>query len=72
MKKGKHIYRLKQTNKPLQTFHDLESIDKELRPVFDRLEAEIEGLSNIFDDPEVKKSFDEMEERLNRMELITK
>ncbi len=69
-KRTKHVYRLKRANKPVQVFNDLESIDKELKPVFDRLEAELNGMENIFDNPEIKKQFDEMENELNRMELI--
>lgn len=69
-KRTKHVYRLKQANKPVQVFNDLESIDEALKADFDRLEAELEGLSGIFDNPEIKKQFDEMENELNRMELI--
>lgn len=69
-KRTKHVYRLKQANKPVQVFNDLESIDEALKANFDRLEAELEGLSGIFDNPEIKKQFDEMENELNRMELI--
>lgn len=68
-KREKHVYKVKRANKPVQVFNDLDSIDKELKPVFDRLEAELEGLSDIFDNPEIKKQFDEMEKELNRMEL---
>ena len=70
-KQTKRVYRLKRANKPVQVFNDLDSIDKALKADFDRLEAELEGLSEIFDNPEIKKQFDELEERLNRMELIT-
>lgn len=70
-KRSKCVYRLKQADKPLQVFNDLDSIDKALKPDFERLEAEIDGMSSVFDNPEVKKQFDEIEERLNRMELIT-
>lgn len=69
-KRTKHVYRLKQANKPVQVFNDLDSIDEALKADFDRLEAELEGLSGIFDNPEIKKQFDEMENELNRMELI--
>ncbi len=69
-KRTRHVYRLKRANKPVQVFNDLESIDEVLKADFDRLEAELEGLSGIFDNPEIKKQFDEMENELNRMELI--
>lgn len=69
-KREKHVYKVKRANKPVQVFNDLDSIDKELKPVFDRLEAELNGMENIFDNPEIKKQFDEMENELNRMELI--
>lgn len=72
LKKSKHVYRLKQANKPVQVFNDLESIDKELQPIFDRLEAELEQMGNPFENPEIKKQFDELENELNRMELIIK
>ena len=69
-KQTKRVYRLKRANKPVQVFNDLDSIDKALKSDFDRLEAELEGLSDIFDNPEIKKQFDELEDHLNRMELI--
>lgn len=69
-KQTKRVYRLKRANKPVQVFNDLDSIDKALKADFDRLEAELEGLSDIFDNPEIKKQFDELEDHLNRMELI--
>lgn len=69
-KRTKHVYRLKRANKPVQVFNDLESIDEALKADFERMEAELEGLSGIFDTPEIKKQFDEMENELNRMELI--
>ena len=69
-KRTRHVYRLKRANKPVQVFNDMKSIDEALKADFDRLEAELEGLSGIFDNPEIKKQFDEMENELNRMELI--
>ena len=69
-KREKHVYKVKRANKPVQVFNDLDSIDKELKPVFDRLEAELEQMGNPFENPEIKKQFDELEDHLNRMELI--
>ena len=68
-KREKHVYKVKQANKPVRIFNDLESIDRELKPVFDRLEAELKQMGDPFENPEIKKQFDELEEQLNRMEL---
>ena len=68
-KREKHVYKVKRANKPVQVFNDLDSIDKELKPVFDRLEAELNGMENIFDNPEIKKLFDDLEKELEMREI---
>lgn len=68
--KRKNVFRLKQPNKPVQTFKGDDCIPESLKPEFDRLEAELEAFANrIENDPEIKAGFDRLEEQLKEMEL---
>ena len=68
----KHVYQLKRVNKPVLIFDNLDSIDDDLKPVFNRMETELNQMGNPFNNPEIKKQFDELENELKRMELVIK
>ena len=68
--KEKRVFRVKKPNGPVQIFEGDNCIPESIKPVFDRMEAELQAFTDRFEnDPEIKANFEQLENELKRMEL---